>query len=75
MKENKIDKMAQEYKDELDVLDEIRAENALRFEGLSEEDFIKQLAEDYEAIYKDAIPGYQVTLFDGFFPKFILCMD
>ena len=55
MKENKIDKMAQEYKDELDVLDEIRAENALRFEGLSEEDFIKQLAEDYEAIYKDAI--------------------
>ena len=55
MKENKIDKMAQDYKDELDVLDEIRAENALRFEGLSEEDFIKQLAEDYEAIYKDAI--------------------
>lgn len=55
MDREKIDELANEYKDELDALDEIRAENAVRYEGLSEEDFIKQLAEDYESVYRDAM--------------------
>ncbi len=53
-KEN-MDKLNQKFEDELDVLDEIRAENAARFEGLTEEEYVQQLAEDYEAIYKHAI--------------------
>ena len=55
MDEKKINELGEQYIDELDVLDEIRAENAARFEGLTEEEYVKQLAEDYEAIYKDAI--------------------
>ena len=55
MDEKKINELGEQYIDELDVLDEIRAENAARFEGLTEEEYVKQLAEDYAAIYKDAI--------------------
>lgn len=55
MDEKKINELGEQYIDELDVLDEIRAENAARFEGLTEEEYVKQLAEDYETIYKDAI--------------------
>ena len=55
MDEKKISELGEQLVEELDVLDEIRAENAARFEGLTEEEFVKQLAEDYEAIYKDAI--------------------
>ena len=55
MDKEKMDKLNQKFEDELDVLDEIRAENAARFEGLTEEEYVKQLAEDYETIYKHAI--------------------
>lgn len=55
MDKEKIESMADDYENELERLEEIRAENAARYEGLSEEEFVKQLAADYEAIYKDAI--------------------
>lgn len=55
MDKEKIESMADDYENELERLEEIRAENAARYEGLSEEEFVKQLAADYEAIYKNAI--------------------
>lgn len=55
MDKEKIESMADDYENELERLEEIRAENAARYEGLSEEEFVRQLAADYEAIYKNAI--------------------
>ena len=55
MDEKKINELTEAYDDELAVLDEIRAENAARYEGLTEEEYVNQLAEDYEAIYAHAI--------------------
>ncbi|MBE5755432.1 MAG: hypothetical protein E7341_01970 [Clostridiales bacterium] len=55
MDKEKIEDMANEYENELEKLEEIRAENAARYEGLSDDEFVRQLAADYEAIYKDAI--------------------
>ena len=55
MDEKKIEELTEAYDDELAVLDEIRAENVARYEGLTEEEYVKQLAEDYEVIYAHAI--------------------
>ena len=55
MDKEKIEALADEYENELQKLEEIRAENASRYEGLSDEEYVKQLAADYEAIYKNAI--------------------
>ncbi|MBQ8424544.1 MAG: hypothetical protein IJX17_00810 [Clostridia bacterium] len=54
MDEKLLEELIKGYREELADLEEIRAENAARYAGLSEEEYVDQLTKDYEEVYEHA---------------------
>ena len=55
MDREELDKIINEFEQELEDLNARRAKNSERYSSLSEDELVDQLTADYEASYKDAI--------------------
>lgn len=54
MDDKLLEELIKGYKEQLEDLDKIRAENSARYAGLSEEEYVEQLTKDYEEVYEHA---------------------
>ena len=55
MDEKELQKILADFKAQFEELEEIKAENAARYANLTEEEYVKQLTEDYEEVYEHAM--------------------
>lgn len=57
MEKEELDKMINEFEQELEDMNARRQANSEKYSTLSEEDLVQQLASDYETVYNDAVSG------------------
>lgn len=57
MEKEELDKIINEFEQELEDLSKRREKNSEKYSALSEEELVEQLTADYEMIYKDAVLG------------------
>ena len=55
MEKEELDKIINEFEQELEDLSKRREKNSEKYSALSEEELVEQLTADYEMIYKDAV--------------------
>ena len=55
MTEEELQKILKEYQEELADLEKRRKEKALRRANMTEEELIQDLADEYKAVYEDAV--------------------
>ena len=55
MDEKQLEEILKGYREQLEELEEIKARNSARYSQMSEDEFVNELAKDYEKVYEHAL--------------------
>lgn len=55
MDEKELEEILNGFKSQFEELEEIKARNSARYSQMSEDEYVKALAEDYEEVYEHAM--------------------